>query len=805
MLLLVALLLGALLGGSIWMSGGLAGGADSGSPAGAAGLAELVAGPPGAPGASGPANAAGRELRTDESGSTRPGGAGSTRVALTSQGEGEREQRTFTGRVFRADATETPVAGVEVRLLQERRDPVVGTSAADGTFDLTCSAHPEARLELAHPAYVDRRFARIDPAQPFECGLVPSGRISGRVTNGPPGPPAALEVFLLDEIALRDGRAERERRPLGEDGSFVFEDLRPAYYAVAVTGEGVGLRMETGIRVVAGETTDVDLSRAATGRLEGSIRLRGAGGPIEGAQVSVVPDLAGVHEGVDDLAGRSTTSAADGRFLFDGLTPGPHRVEVVTPWSASREERVVVPSAGVVERNLELAPPAELRGVVVTQDGSPVAGATVLLGLRDTTELDWASARTAGEGLTSESGADGGFRFPRVPSGERLFLCAVEDHGSSAGLVRSLELREGQLREGVEIVLAPTLAVAGRVVDEAGVGLRDVTVGLTIRSVGAWSEWERRATDGEGHFAFDRVPGPTVRLLLEREGFLRQRVAVEDDGASERLELVLERASVLAGWVVDENGAAIEGARVVVRADGSDKRRGTYSDAFGEFRLELAEGGACWLEAGASGFARTRPRRVSVAAGGETLTVVELESEPLPEPGIVTGELALIRTGEPVPDLTFHGTRGGTPQLDGNHFRVTGVRPGRVRLVVGAPRVESLGLPALELAPGAEVDLGRFELRRASEVQVTVRSKDGRLVQGAEVRLELLSPDQGGLGRGPRKIALEEPRNGRFEHDAIPRFQWRLRVTHPRHAAHVQLVKIRKARERIEVTLQRKP
>ena len=186
---------------------------------------------------------------------------------------------------------------------------------------------------------------------------------------------------------------------------------------------------------------------------------------------------------------------------------------------------------------------------------------------------------------------------------------------------------------------------------------------------------------------------------------------------------------------------------------------------------------------------------------GVVLTELELEPEPLPEPGILTGELVLIRTGEAIADLALSGTRGGTLQVDGSRFRVTGVRPGRVRLVARAPRVEGLALPAVDLAAGAEVDLGRFELRRASEVWISVRDKDGRLVKGAEVRLELLPPDKGGLGRGPRKIAIEEVRTGRFEHTAIARFHWRLRVTHPRHAPHVQVVKIRKGRERLEVKL----
>lgn len=121
--------------------------------------------------------------------------------------------------------------------------------------------------------------------------------------------------------------------------------------------------------------------------------------------------------------------------------------------------------------------PARVEGHVVSITGEPVKKATVVMQGSQYTEGQPLKRFTYVE--TSDS--SGAFVFPSLPTG--FYILSAERTGFSANATRPDErmqfpLSDGDVRHDIEIKMVPLAAISGRVVDQEGDPLSDLTVAV---------------------------------------------------------------------------------------------------------------------------------------------------------------------------------------------------------------------------------------------------------------------------------------------------------------------------------------
>ena len=224
-----------------------------------------------------------------------------------------------------------------------------------------------------------------------------------------------------------------------------------------------------------------------------------------------------------------------------------------------------------------------VRGRVVDETGSPLAGATIL--------TNWPVS--AGE-VTSVSGmgpgdltnSEGLFQLSGLPVGEQI---SIQVNFSGTGYASSAHSRRFEIRLGTEDIgeiLLPraTRYLAGRVIDGAGNPLQGVQVGVNGTPTG----YRESMTDAAGRYRLENLVGITEDIFLRRPDEDANPLSFE--GAltnQDSFDIVLDAPThFLAGRIMDAAGNAIEGAHVAFRSPLRGGPRSVETDANGMYRLE---------------------------------------------------------------------------------------------------------------------------------------------------------------------------------------------------------------------------
>jgi hypothetical protein len=437
---------------------------------------------------------------------------------------------------------------------------------------------------------------RLEPAEDKHLTLRLAGSglsISGRVRNRQGEPVAGIGVSVvrhrLASAVSEVGSRHAPRRSTRTDasGAFSVGGLAEGEHDVLTSSTN---RYPSVKALVQAGTTSVDLILAEGRHVQGIV-TNPNGEPL--ARVWVGPNTQRDRFAYTDAAGsyklqlESSTEYSDPsiRFYLQGY----------------EEERLALPSPepGGVRLDVELRPAenaARVAGMVESERGEPIAGATVVLGSRE-----------LGTNYQAVSDKDGAFSFPGAKVGPGYYL-RVLPSGAYLDFTRhGIQVPEDGL--SLEVVLEPLFKgrLVGRMVDAEGnpvPGFR-----LWVVSSGATRSALPITSDEWGDFELEEAPAGSISFDTRASPRLVQNGVVLPAGGEREVVLVLDWGEhELTGAVIGEGGDPIAGAEALLswsHANGdvrSTSQRATRTDPTGTFRFSQLGPGKHRLDVRAPGY-----------------------------------------------------------------------------------------------------------------------------------------------------------------------------------------------------------
>lgn len=258
----------------------------------------------------------------------------------------------------------------------ERYDAVA--TDAQGRFTMPAMPAGSYRLMARHQAFSPATSQLVTVAGDDVTGvtltLQAGAMISGVVVDGGDAPIAGARVRLAADVEGAMFEMPRQAYTAA-DGTFVFKSVaRRRHNALAIADAGAS--EVQAVDTSAGDVGNLKIALSVTGAIAGVV-VDTAGEPVEGAQVTVFPDLSTrTSAGFEQIQLRGATrEVADvsGRFSVTGLAPGTYQVRAVRSQYAGRErgfgEGQTV-EVGNMDVRVVLPPEATVKGKLALADGS---------------------------------------------------------------------------------------------------------------------------------------------------------------------------------------------------------------------------------------------------------------------------------------------------------------------------------------------------------------------------------------------------------------------------------------------------
>lgn len=541
---------------------------------------------------------------------------------------------------------------------------------------------------------------------------------------------ADLEGFVGLGVATRfpDLESSDQRGETDVNGFCEIHGLAPGSYQAIARGQGFRQQVLSKIVVEAGQSTEVSFLLAEGLTIEGVV-LDPDGRPVADAEVTAQTGF--VVSSSDDggsfallvgsdpssSAANRTTTDAQGYFVLEGLAPQNHELRATHPnWTAGTLSRVAAGSRGVT---LTVGRGATLSGVVLTPEGTAIAGAVVQVPARP--DLRY------GVGRPTFTDDQGHFQLDSVPLGS--LSLRVTAAGYAPLRVRDIRVTADVSQPRVEIVLTPGASAFGQVVDVSGVPIEKATISLEAVEEPGESFSTPSLADGTFRFA-NLVTGERYDATVRHAGYLEAKVPRFDAGVEVDLGVIqLLRGASIAGRVVDASSAPVTHARVFARRTAESSHESVVLSApeidfefdgggassvsvgpDGEFRIEGLEAGDYTITVHAEGFTTYQGDSLSV---GESVELKGLDVQ-LDRGLSITGRV-VDPAGRAVPGATvtasvpgFFGARTqATSDVEGA-FRISGLTEPVYGLTAKSP---ALGTTSIADVPtGSDVEL-RFRAR----------------------------------------------------------------------------------------------
>jgi len=599
-------------------------------------------------------------------------------------------------------------------------------------------------------------FGPPAPRAPLAVVLHRPGRVAGQVLAADGTPIAAAKVTFAVPAAAREsyGQTDDEGR---------FEIALPAgWYELRAEADGFlpaelgrRLRVEEG-SAVAGIEMRLLAGAVVTGRV-----TTPAGEPLPGVEVSAWGTWASAvtdGDGVYRMSGAPARTILVRAKLASARQDGFTESELAVHPGENRLDLVLTP----VKKGLH-----EVRGRVVAEDGSPLAGVRVTPDI----ESPFADALT---------GDDGRFVVQDL-DGDRYVTATRE--GFAEGVIGVTV--DGADVSGLELRLQRTGTIVGRLLGLDAAELRKTTLAASSAS---WHDPDETAIEPDlsGHYRIaDLAPGEysVTASLGERRAEGSVTLAA---GSAVVLDLTFPDRFELRGRVVDADGRPLAGASI--RADD----QGATSGEDGTFALAVVNG-KYLVSASVQGFVPRSAGPIEVA--GAAVDGIELALAP---GATVHGRVLGLRPGDPA-KVKAEGPGGDEREgevVDDGTYRFEGLGPGEWR--VTATLAEDLGRRLYPVTRTVTVPQGPAERVLDLPLDLGTLTLIGHLHPlHLYWKVHLLSRD----GIAPEQI-LEADGDGSFRFTHLHPGTYLLRVED---TSFEQELKLPADEERIEINLELPP
>ncbi|MFJ2551834.1 collagen binding domain-containing protein [Microbacterium sp. NPDC087591] len=359
---------------------------------------------------------------------------------------------------------------------------LIGNAAAADTSG--AAAWFEPNVPITSLSLIFTRRAGFPVYQTWFASLARD--ITGTVADLVEGPLTGVTLSLTDANGTVVGTTTT-----AADGTYSFAGfVATDGYTVRVTPPDG--KISTGATTQSADLTDADAIADFTVRDIIPVAVSGQvtddrGDPVPGVTVTI--------------DGQTTTTDADGRYLFDSVPVGEHTAEIVAPPGFTITDS---PPAFTVPEDSEdpitgvdfaLAENPTLSGTVAS-NGAGVAGVTV-------------TASGPGGTLSTVTNANGDYSFPRLPADDYDITITPPGGYVAAGPVTRAEQVAADDVEDVDFALARLGSFDGVVRDAGGGPISGVVV-----EVSGPGGTQRLTTDADGSYGLGALPPGTYTLTV---------------------------------------------------------------------------------------------------------------------------------------------------------------------------------------------------------------------------------------------------------------------------------------------------
>ena len=485
--------------------------------------------------------------------------------------------------------------------------------------------------------------------------------------------------------------------------------------------------------------------------------------------------------------------------------------------SESNSERTAAPTAdgtqGAAEQTMDgevALYENELVGMVRSEGGEPIAGATITLSRRPLQAMAFVNDTVDRSGdIQSVTSSEGAFRFVRIEAYENYTL--IVDHPEySRKEVGSVRVGVTGTFEEPPITLTQGTRLSGLITDSGGNPVPGATVHLDgmLAGLGNKPSPDRMSTqsDNFGRYEFTNCPNGQRTLLVSAEGYGSVLIAgIRIHGKKSReieRNVTLEVAEMICGRVIDSSNTPIRGAEVIALSYSTGNtqcRDFIETDADGQFCLERLNPGQYTIAVSAKGF---RPERAQRVATGSTGLVLELTPQ-----ASVSGRVVSKITGEPLVTFTcvlrtaYDNTEVTSPTDIREDFRsplgeytLTDVPPGTYVVEASAQGFAASFSQRFTVSQGQSLSGITVEAGKGGSIKARIVDSDGNPIQGALVSTHDNTWTDDAFTRAlgdlfPTNATAKKVRsnkNGRFKIDGLTPENYQLRIQASGHSRFIK-------------------
>lgn len=505
---------------------------------------------------------------------------------------------------------QAPVAGVKIRAFRIGEPGTLFQGATDGMgrFEFTGLEPGAIVVEVAPPTQKSPpwRNLRLTPGETTRAdfSLEAGTTVSGVVTDAASGLP-------IEGAEVGEGWTFFRSVLTGADGRYVLRGIGDNRGEIHARAKGHGRKSMKLPRPMP-DKLDFAFALERGRSVRGRVVIAG-GAPVANAYVAAVSStMVGPSQEIDWPSIRTDT---DGRFeIGEARRDIPHAIFIRKEGFASctldlppTEKDSEVVDVG----DLVLDESASLAGVVVDATERPLADVSIrLVGENADRFKLWKGddhRRSAGDSyLNSHRGRSddlGRFRFTDLPAGD--YKIVRSDGARDDDSAVPVSIHRGESLEGIKVVLAVPITIAGRVLRSSGGSVPLCEVSAYLEGSGTMNDRaDGILTSGDGEFELKRLKEGVYTIVAR---------AVRDEGkpaealapatvtgvrtGTKDVRIALQPASPITGTVLDHAGKAVKDALILVRSPSGLQLGQVRSGEDGTFTLGVQEGASVKLTA----------------------------------------------------------------------------------------------------------------------------------------------------------------------------------------------------------------